>query len=127
MITASDDNTIARTMRRYLLPLAALCALLANGCSTSSPPAVALPSAPLGMPAEAAQSPIAPDTPRRVTQLPRTVIDYDRALLTDAERQVVAKLIEASKQIDEIYLRQASEDTPSTRARLMKQAAAPAA
>src|SRR4051812_27899629 len=45
----------------------------------------------------------APDAVRRMAQLPRTVIDYDRSLLDDNERQVVAKLIEASKQIDEIY------------------------
>jgi len=111
-------------MRRYLLPLA-LCALLADGCSNSLPPAVALPSAPVGMPQEVDKLPIAPDTPQRVTQLPRTIIDYDHALLTDAERQVVAKLIDASKQIDEIYLRQVSEDNPAMQVRLTAQAAAP--
>ena len=113
-------------MRRYL-PALALCALLAHGCATSPPPAVALPSAPVGMPQEVDKLPVAPDTPQRVTQLPRTVIDYDHALLTDAERQVVAKLIDASKQIDEIYLRQVSEDNPAMRDRLAKQAAAPSA
>ena len=35
--------------------------------------------------------------PQRAAQLPKTIIDYDRALLNDNERQVVAKLIEASK------------------------------
>jgi hypothetical protein len=79
------------------------------------------------MPAETVKLFVAPDTPRRVTQLPRTVIDYDHALLNDNERQVVAKLIEASKLIGEIYLRQVSEDNPSMRDRLAKQAAAPAA
>src|ERR1043165_1417900 len=114
-------------MRRYLLPLAALCALLAAGCTTSPPPAVAMPSAPVGMPQETDKVPIAPDTPQRAAQLPRTVIDYDHALLTDDERRVVAKLIDASKQIDEIFLRQVSEDNPSMRDRLAKQAAAPSA
>jgi len=114
-------------MRRYLLPLAALCALLAAGCTTSPPPAVAMPSAPVGMPQEVDKVPIAPDTPQRVAQLPRTVIDYDHALLTDDERRVVAKLIDASKQIDELFLRQVSEDNPSMRDRLAKQAAAPQA
>lgn len=109
-------------MRRYLLLLAP-CALLAAGCSTSAPPAVAIPSAPVGLPSETAKLPVAADTPQRIAQLPRTVIDYDRALLTDDERQVVAKLIEASKQIGEIYLRQVSEDNPSLRDRLAKQAA----
>ena len=114
-------------MRRLLLILALCALLLANGCSTSTPPAVAMPTSPVGMPVETDKLPIAPDTPRRATQLPRTVIDYDHALLTDSERQVVARLIEASKQIDEIFLRQVSEDNPSMRGRLAKQAAATSA
>ena len=114
-------------MRRLLLLLAPCALLLANGCSTSTPPAVAMPTSPVGMPTETDKLAIAPDTPQRATQLPRTVIDYDHALLTDSERQVVAKLIEASKQIDEIFLRQVSEDNPSMRGRLAKQAAAPSA
>src|SRR5437870_674056 len=109
---AAVANTISRTMRRLLILLAP-CALLANGCMTSTPPAVALPTSPVGMPTETDKLRIAPDTPQRVTQLPRTVIDYDHTLLTDNERQVVAKLIEASRQIDEIFLRQVSEDNPS--------------
>ena len=110
-------------MRRLLLLLALCALLLANGCSTSTPPAVAMPTSPVGMPTETDKLSIAPDTPQRATQLPRTAIDYDHALLTDSERQVVAKLIEASKQIDEIFLRQVSEDNPSMRGRLAKQAA----
>jgi hypothetical protein len=65
---------------------------------------------------------IAADTPQRLSQLPRTVIDYDRSLLNDNERQVVAKLIEASKLIDEIFWRQVSEENPDLRAKLEKQA-----
>jgi hypothetical protein len=70
----------------------------------------------------AATSSIAADTPQRLAQLPRTVIDYDHSLLDDNERQVVAKLIEASKQIDEIYWRQVSEESPALRDQLTKQA-----
>src|SRR5436305_14216805 len=66
---------------------------------------------------------VAPDTPRRLAQLPRTVVDYDRSLLSDEEKQVVAKLIEASQAIDEIYWRQVSEDNPAMRADLEKRAA----
>jgi hypothetical protein len=110
-------------MRRYPLLLAA-CALLAQGCTTSPPPAVAIPTAPVGMPDQVDKVPIAPDTPQRAAQLPRTVIDYDRALLTDDERKVVDKLIEASKQIDEIFWRQVSENNPSMRDRLLKQSTA---
>lgn len=62
------------------------------------------------------------DTPARLAQLPRTVVDYDRSLLSDNEKQVVAKLIEASKHIDEIFWRQVSEQNPQWRAQLADQA-----
>jgi hypothetical protein len=62
---------------------------------------------------------ILPDVPERLNQLPRTTIDYDRSLLSEREQQVVAKLIEASKSIDDIYLRQVSEDNPAIRASLV--------
>jgi hypothetical protein len=61
---------------------------------------------------------IAPGTPQRLAQLPRTTIDYDRALLNANEQQVVAKLIEASKSLDEIYYRQVSEENISMRDQL---------
>jgi hypothetical protein len=62
------------------------------------------------------------DTPARLAQLPRTVIDYDRSLLDENERQVVAKLIEASKHIDEIFWLQVSEQNPEWRSKLAAQA-----
>jgi hypothetical protein len=58
----------------------------------------------------------------RLRQLPKTAIDYDRSLLNENERQVVAKLIEASKFMDEIYWRQVSEQNPDYRTRLAAQA-----
>ena len=58
----------------------------------------------------------------RLRQLPNTVIDYDRTLLDENEKQVVAKLIEASKFIDEIFWRQVSEQNPEYRTRLAAQA-----
>jgi hypothetical protein len=61
---------------------------------------------------------VKPDTPQRLAQLPKTVIDYDRSLLNANEQQVVAKLIEASQHIDEIYWRQVAEDNPAIRTRL---------
>jgi len=67
---------------------------------------------------------IAPDITQRAAQLPRTVIDYDHSLLNDNERQVVAKLIEASKQIDSIFWRQVSEDNPKLETSLPKPSAA---
>jgi hypothetical protein len=58
----------------------------------------------------------------RLRQLPKTVIDYDRSLLNENERQVVDKLIEASRFIDEIYWLQVSEQNPDYRKRLAAQA-----
>src|SRR5438105_1118525 len=65
---------------------------------------------------------VASDTPQRLAQLPRTTIDYDRSLLGEKDKQVVAKLIEATKAIDELYWRQVSEENPAWRAELKKQA-----
>src|SRR5256712_9661339 len=90
---------------------ALLAAVLAAACQTTTPP----------MKTAATTIASASDIPQRVTQLPRTVIDYDRSLLNDNERQVVAKLIEASKLIDEIFWRQVSEDNPALRDRLAKE------
>ncbi len=65
---------------------------------------------------------ILPDAELRHRQLPKTVIDYDRSLLDENERQVVAKLIEASKLIDDIYWVQVSEQNPEYRRKLATQA-----
>jgi len=101
-------------MRRIVLP-----AILFAACQTTTPP----PPAPQTQPMKTIEKlAVAGDTPQRLTQLPRTVIDYDRSLLNDNERQVVAKLIEASKLIDEIFWRQVSEENPDLRSRLQKQA-----
>ena len=87
---------------------ALLAAVLAAACQTAAPP----PTMTIGTGHEYI---IAPDVARRTAQLPRTVIDYDHSLLNDNERQVVAKLIDASKLIDEIFWRQVSEDNPKWR------------
>src|SRR5437867_9150694 len=93
---------------------ALLAAVLAAACQTTTAPM------------RTAATPIvtAPDIPQRVTQLPRTVIDYDRSLLNYNEHQVVAKLIEASKLIDEIFWRQDSEENPALREQLPRPSAA---
>jgi hypothetical protein len=90
--------------------------------TTSNPPATVTPTSMPAPPATSAKPVIAPDTPQRAQQLPRTVIDYDRSLLNENERQVVAKLIEASKSIDDIYWRQVSESNPDWRKQLEAQA-----
>ncbi|MBN1568668.1 MAG: peptidase [Acidobacteria bacterium] len=86
----------------FVLPLI----VLFSGCSRSSSQ-------------DPAASPktreVVPDIGERITKLPQTVIDYDRDLLNAEEQQVVAKLIEASRYMDEIFLRQVSEDNPAVR------------
>ena len=61
---------------------------------------------------------VIPDIQNRVDQLPATVIDYDRSLLNEKEQQVVTKLIEASRYIDEIFWRMVSEDNLALRKEL---------
>ena len=65
----------------------------------------------------------APDIPERLKQLPATPIDYDRSLLDDREKQALAELIEVSRPMGEIFLRQVSEKNPALRRRLTSEAA----
>ncbi|MGZ7080524.1 MAG: dipeptidyl-peptidase 3 family protein, partial [Thermoanaerobaculia bacterium] len=97
--------------------LALLIAITTMSCQTTTPPPTPTPT---GQPARLE---VAPDTAQRLVQLPKTPIDYDRSLLNDNEKQVVAKLIEASRYVDEIYWRQVSAENPDLRARLQAQAA----
>jgi hypothetical protein len=102
-------------MKKLLLSLTALLPLACNQPMEQKAPEVTATTTASGSGLE-----ILPDVPQRVAQLPKTVIDYDRALLNDNERQVVQKLIEASKFIDEIYWLQVSEGNPSLRDQLSK-------
>ena len=65
----------------------------------------------------------APDIPERLKKLPPTPIDYDRSLLDDRETRVLAELIEASRPIGEIFLRQVSEENPALRRKLTSETA----
>lgn len=107
-------------MKKLLL---CLLALLPFACKQpmeqKAPPAATTSST-----APADRLEILPDVPQRAAQLPKTIIDYDRVLLDDSERQVVAKLIEASQFIDEIYWLQVAEDNLAVRDKLAAQAAA---
>jgi len=96
-------------------------ALAFVACKQTTSPA---PSTPAATTSSSSGLQVAPDVAQRSAQLPRTVIDYDHSLLNDNERQVVAKLIDASKQIDEIFWRQVSEDNPKWRTDLEKQGGA---
>lgn len=65
----------------------------------------------------------APDLPARLAKLPRTPIDYDRTLLDERETRVLQELIEASRPVGEIFLRQVSKGNPSLRRQLSGEAA----
>jgi len=65
---------------------------------------------------EQAASPYPAKLEQTIKQMPATAIDYDHSLLDDNQRQVVDKLIEASRAIDEIFFRQVSEQNPRWRA-----------
>ncbi|HEY0593763.1 MAG TPA: peptidase, partial [Thermoanaerobaculia bacterium] len=86
--------------------LATLFLAMAAACTTAPPPEVQPPAA---APAADVEPKVAADIEARLAQMPRTAIDYDRALLTDPERAVVAELVEASKVIDRIFWLQVSE------------------
>ena len=106
-----------RKLAPFLLLLPLACTM------TNAPtPAPAPDSTPEPMVHTAHKMAIKPDVPQRLAKIPRTVIDYDRSLLNDNERQVLAKLIEASKFIDEIFWRQSSEENVALRERLARQA-----
>ncbi|MDX1582132.1 MAG: peptidase [Thermoanaerobaculia bacterium] len=64
---------------------------------------------------EVAGPALAPDIDQRLEQLPQVPIDYDRNLLDERQEQVLAKLVEASKFIDEVFLLQVSEENPELR------------
>ncbi|MHB0968845.1 MAG: dipeptidyl-peptidase 3 family protein [Thermoanaerobaculia bacterium] len=86
-----------------------LLSIIAIGCATQ--PATAPPAATaITIPITAAA-----DAGARLQKMPRTMIDYDRTLLDDNETQVLEKLIEASKLIDEIFFLQVSELNPARR------------
>ncbi len=101
------------TMKRLLLPLLALA--LACQTPTTTSPASKAPATGLS---------VVPDVAQRLAQLPRTTVSYDMSQLSESDRAVVAKLIEASKLIDEIYWRQVSEENPKWREQLAKQGGA---
>jgi hypothetical protein len=101
-------------MKRFaVLLLLALAACQKESPAPSPATSTAAPAA-----APATKGNVLADVPQRVKQFPRTVVDYDHSLLSDNDRAVVAKLIDASKQIDEIFWRQVSEDNPALRQQL---------
>ena len=66
---------------------------------------------------------VAADIGVRLKQIPPTRLDYDRTLLNDEEKRVVARLIEAAKLIDQIFWLQVSERNPEWQRTLVSAAA----
>lgn len=65
---------------------------------------------------------IASDIEKRLAQLPKTFIDYDRTLLDENDKQIVNKLVESSKLIEELYWTQVSSDNMELRDQLVQAA-----
>lgn len=94
----------------------------AGGAATApapAPPAATVAAGPASPPTA---SRVVPDIAERLQQFPRTEIDYDRSLLTENEKRIVAKLIDASRYIDDIFWLQSANENPQTRADLAKDA-----
>ncbi|HVT44846.1 MAG TPA: peptidase [Thermoanaerobaculia bacterium] len=75
-------------------------------------------TAPMSTPSVAVHPPVAAGIGQRLAQLPKTPIDYDRSLLDENEQRVVARLVEASRFIDQIFWLQVSENNPRWRTEL---------
>jgi hypothetical protein len=96
-------------MKRYRLLVIPAVLTLAAACATAPAPVPVASETRLA---------IAPDIAERLTRLPQVEIDYDRDLLDANQRAVVEKLVEASRLLDEIFLRQVSEENPALRREL---------
>ena len=104
-------------MRRFPTAVALASALAAAGCAKEEGRAGA-PGGSVSTAGAGAPLTIAADVRDRLSQLPRTPIDYDRSLLDAKETQVVGKLIEASRFMNDVFLVQVSTDNPDLRDRL---------
>src|SRR4051794_4112399 len=60
----------------------------------------------------------APDIADRLHRLPRIPIDYDRSLLDERDTAVLKELIEASRPVGDVFLRQVSPANADLRRRL---------
>lgn len=74
----------------------------------------------LAKPQPSANGPeLSSDISETISKFPRTVIDYDYSLLNQEDQKVLAVLIEASRFIDNIFLKQVSEENPALRKQLL--------
>jgi len=86
------------------LGLMALCGAMAAGAKTAAEPAH-----------KGAELKIAPDVAQRLAQFSPTPLDADLSALSAQDRKVLDKLVEASKLMNEIFLRQAWAGNPALR------------
>lgn len=99
-------------MRRTLICLAGLAALGLQGGAAHAATAVKT-KAPV--PAAGGAMQVAPDIDKRVAQFAPTPLAADLSALTADDRQVLAKLVQAAKLMNEIFLRQSWAGNPALR------------
>jgi len=95
-------------MLKFQMVLTMICMVFLLGCSRKD-----RDDAVTGKPL-----PMARDIEERLAKLPEMEIDYDRSLLRPEEQKVMELLIEAARFMDEIFLRQVSEENPAIRKQL---------
>ncbi len=64
---------------------------------------------------------VTPDVAQRLAQFVPTVVEADLSTLSESERQVLDKLIEAGQYMDQAFLRQAWPENPTFREQLARQ------
>jgi hypothetical protein len=102
---------IPRVSVQAAFGLAAVLALGASGCQKKEPVPAAAPPA-----VEVSQA--VPDIAKRLAQFAPTPISADLTALSPEDRLVLDRLIDASKLLNEVYLRQAWTGNPELRAEL---------
>jgi hypothetical protein len=100
---------------RHVLPF--FLVAFAFGCSPEKSSTTS--GRPEGVSPAASGLALAPDIPDRLRKLARTSIDYDHGLLDARETDVVGKLIDASRLMNDIFLSQVSEANPAMRGRVV--------
>ena len=112
-----DENARFHGMRTFRPAVLLVCAIGAAGCGKEGGTPSGGPVTAAGS-AGAADLTFAADIRERLSQLPRTPIDFDRSLLDAKETQAVGKLMEGARFMHDIFLVQVSAENPELRDRL---------
>ncbi len=107
-------------MRLMMIGLAALAALACQASDATDTPDANTPDANTAKATETAgeELKIVPDIEKRVAQFAPVPLSADTSALTAEDRQVLDKLVEAARLMNEIFLRQASAGNPALREQL---------